>query len=130
MQRKAHPAAAEEPAGPGAAAAASPPPAAGNVAAAAKADAAADEGAGTSILCLPTEVEHQIFASLSTADLAACMATCRAWRASAAAPALWRAACARRWQHGGPPSGSLSAVEEVQGGWHALYIRRHQVRSG
>lgn len=97
--------------------AAPPPPAA----------AAAAEDEPTSILSLPTEVEQQIFAVLPTADLAACMATCRAWRASAAAPALWQAACTRRWLHGGPHNGRLSAGEEAQGSWHGVYIRRRQV---
>ncbi|PRW50954.1 F-box only 21-like [Chlorella sorokiniana] len=113
-------------AGAGAATMPTPPVAATVVAAAAAADAPADDDAASSILLLPTEVEHQIFASLPTSDLAACMATCRAWRASGAAPGLWRAACTRRWQHGGPPGGSLSPAEEEQGGWHGVYSRRCQ----
>lgn len=99
-------------------------------AAASSADAAADEEAATSIMSLPTEVEQQIFASLSSSDLAACMATCRAWRASAAAPALWRAACSRRWPHGGPPGGSLPAAQEAQGSWRGVYSSRRQVGLG
>ncbi|EFN56755.1 hypothetical protein CHLNCDRAFT_144213 [Chlorella variabilis] len=83
-----------------------------------------DEGP-PSILSLPAEVAQQVFASLSAADLAACMATCRAWREAAACPPLWQSLAARRWQHGGTV-GQLGALRR-DGRWLELYRQRRQL---
>ena len=89
--------------------------------------AAAAADAAPSILSLPTEVEQQVFSHLSAANLASCMATCRAWRGAAGADPVWREACARRWRH---ISEAPSQVAELhrQGLWRQLYRRRRQVR--
>lgn len=81
------------------------------------------------------EVELQIFGQLSAADLAACAATCRAWRASASAPSLWAAVCQRRWPHGWPGAGEdggaegLPALDALHAGgqWREMYGLRRQV---
>lgn len=78
------------------------------------------------VLDLPAAVELQIFSQLSAAELAACMATCRAWRQSAAAPELWQVACEQRWRSGGS-AGQLAALAR-QGRWLEVYRLRRRVR--
>lgn len=88
--------------------------------------APAANNAALLILSLPAEVELHIFAKgLSAADLAACIATCRAWRQAAAAPELWRAHSAARWQH----SSSAFAQLQREGRWLELYRERRKVRA-
>ncbi|KAL4444008.1 hypothetical protein ABPG75_011745 [Micractinium tetrahymenae] len=52
------------------------------------------------------------------------MATCRAWRQSAAAPELWQGACERRWRSGGT-TGQLAGLVR-QGRWIEVYRLRRQ----
>lgn len=78
------------------------------------------------VLDLPAAVELLIFSQLTASELAACMATCRAWRQSAAAPELWQAACEQRWRSCGS-TGQLSALAR-QGHWLEVYRLRRQVR--
>lgn len=80
------------------------------------------------VLDLPTAVELQIFSQLTDLELAACMATCRAWRQSAAAPELWQAACERRWRSGGDTA-QLAALA-CEGRWLQVYRLRRQVCLG
>jgi hypothetical protein len=85
-----------------------------------------DESASPHVLSLPAEVELHILSRLSAADLAACMATCRAWRQAAAAPELWRALSDARWRHGsrlGP-----TAQLQREGRWLEFYCERRKVR--
>lgn len=119
-------------------------PAAGALAAAAESVAAADAAAASvpaeaTILDLPEDVNAILFSQLPSArDLAACLATCRAWRTSAATPELWEAAARRRWRHGwdAPWGGAADAAPAVaallelqrQGRWQQAYAARRQVR--
>jgi hypothetical protein len=100
-------------AGEGAPAAAPPPP-------------ATEGDAAPSVLSLPTEVEQLVFSHLSAAELAACMATCRAWRAAAGADAVWAEACARRWRHVNEAPAQAAELHR-QGHWRQLYRLRRQV---
>ena len=99
--------------------------------------AAAAAQAATTILDLPEDVYALIYSCLPSArDLAACMATCRAWRASAASPVLWEAAARRRWRHGwdGAVADSIPAAAALlelqrQGHWQQAYAARRRVRN-
>lgn len=82
------------------------------------------------ILDLPTATELAVFSQLSAADLAACLATCRAWRAAAAAPKLWAGLARRRWRHGWErPRGELAALLREER-WLEAYRWRRQVGVG
>lgn len=75
-----------------------------------------------SVLMLPAEVESMIFARLSASELAACMATCRAWRQAASSPPLWNALIATRWRHD-----MIITVPEVAHAAVLTYVARRQV---
>ncbi|KAL4444014.1 hypothetical protein ABPG75_011751 [Micractinium tetrahymenae] len=76
------------------------------------------------VLDLPTAVKLHIFSHLTAAKLAACMATCRAWRQSAATPELWQGACKRRWRSGAT-TGQLAGLAR-QGRWLEVHRLRRQ----
>ncbi|KAI3427151.1 hypothetical protein D9Q98_007088 [Chlorella vulgaris] len=75
-----------------------------------------------SVLMLPAEVESMIFARLSASELAACMATCRAWRQAASSPPLWNALIATRWRHD-----MIITVPEVAHAAVLTYVARRQM---